>query len=105
MASRMALARERGVARHLRRLRSSGTEAGIRPMNRRTEEGIAEWLKERRGGDGECLVPDMAGIARGKILPTNKCLSGLHNGTLRLPESIFGQMVTGADSETEMLTY
>jgi glutamine synthetase len=74
-------------------------------MNRETEEEIAEWLKERRVGEVECLVPDMAGIARGKILPTNKFLSSLRHGTLRVPESIFGQMVTGGDSETEMLTY
>jgi glutamine synthetase len=47
----------------------------------------------------------MAGIARGKILPTNKFLSGLDNDTLRLPESVFGQMVTGADADTKELTY
>ncbi len=74
-------------------------------MNREDYEQIAEWLKERRVGEVECLVADMGGIARGKILPANKFLSGVRGGTLRLPESIFGQMVTGADAETEMLTY
>ena len=44
-------------------------------------------------------------IARGKILPTSKFLAGLDNDTLRLPESVFGQMVTGADAETEALSY
>jgi glutamine synthetase len=73
--------------------------------SRDEEEQFAEWLKEHRIGEVECLVADMAGIARGKILPTNKFLSGLRNQTLRLPESIFGQMVTGADAETESLTY
>jgi glutamine synthetase len=73
--------------------------------SRQDEEQFAEWLKENRIGEVECLVADMGGIARGKILPTNKFLSGLRNQTLRLPESIFGQMVTGADSETNMLTY
>jgi len=38
-------------------------------------------------------------------LPTNKFLSGLDNDTLRLPESVFGQMVTGADADTKALTY
>jgi glutamine synthetase len=66
---------------------------------------LKEWLKERRITEVELLVPDMAGIARGKILPTNKFLAGLDNDTLRLPESVFGQMVTGADAETEALTY
>jgi glutamine synthetase len=74
----------------------SGTEAA---------QKMGEWLKERRIGEVECVVPDMGGIARGKILPTEKFLSGLRNGTLRLPESIFGQMVTGADAETDVLTY
>jgi glutamine synthetase len=66
---------------------------------------LKEWLKERRITEVELLVPDMAGIARGKILPTSKFLAGLDHDTLRLPESIFGQMVTGADAETEALTY
>ena len=46
-------------------------------MSRQDEEQFAEWLKEHRVGEVECLVADMAGIARGKILPTNKFLSGL----------------------------
>ena len=74
-------------------------------MNRANYEEIAEWLKERRIGEVECLVADMAGIARGKILPANKFLSGLKSRTLRIAESIFGQMVTGADSDTGALTY
>ena len=49
---------------------------------------MGEWLKERRVGEVECVVADMGGIARGKILPTEKFLSGLRNGTLRLPESV-----------------
>src|ERR1700753_1938463 len=74
-------------------------------MNRQTYDDTAEWLKERRIGEVECLVPDMGGIARGKILPPAKYLSVVRSGALRLPESIFGQMVTGADAETEALTY
>lgn len=66
---------------------------------------LKEWLRERRITEVELLVPDMAGIARGKILPTSKFLAGLDNDTLRLPESVFGQMVTGADADTEALTY
>jgi glutamine synthetase len=73
-------------------------------MSRNRAE-LKEWLKERRITEVELLVPDMAGIARGKILPTSKFLAGLDNDTLRLPESVFGQMVTGADAETEALSY
>ncbi len=73
-------------------------------MSRNRAE-LKEWLKERRITEVEMMVPDMAGIARGKILPTKKFLSGLDNDTLRLPESVFGQMVTGADADTKALTY
>src|SRR5262245_22311570 len=71
----------------------------------RTRAEMKEWLRERRITEVELLVPDMGGIARGKILPTSKFLAGLENDTLRLPESIFGQMVTGADADTEALSY
>ena len=64
---------------------------------------LRDWLKEHRITEVELLVPDMAAIARGKILPTKKFLAGLDNDTLRLPESVFGQMVTGADAETKAL--
>ncbi len=74
-------------------------------MTRRTLPEFRDWLKERRITEVECLVPDMAGIARGKILPTSKFLAGVDSGTLRLPESVFGQMVTGGDADTEMTTY
>src|ERR1700748_1035325 len=74
-------------------------------MSRERVSQFEEWLKENRVGGGECLVADMAGIAREKILPTGKFLNGIRSGTLRLPESIFGQMVTGADSDTDILTY
>ena len=71
----------------------------------RSRADLKEWLKEHRITEVEMMVPDMAGIARGKILPTSKFLSGLDNDTLRLPESVFGQMVTGADADTKALTY
>lgn len=74
-------------------------------MNESEIEPFADWLKDRRIGEVECMVPDMAGIARGKILPTNKFLTGLRGNLLRLPDSVFGQMVTGANAETEHLSY
>lgn len=74
-------------------------------MARNTREEFRDWLKERRITEVECMVPDMSGIARGKILPTAKFINGLDTALLRLPESIFGQMVTGGDAETEILTY
>ena len=43
----------------------------------------------------ECLVPDMSGIARGKILPAEKFLRILRDRGLRMPEAVFVQTVTG----------
>jgi hypothetical protein len=35
---------------------------------------MESWLRDRRVNEVECLVPDMSGIARGKILPSsNSC--------------------------------
>ena len=56
---------------------------------------IEAFLKENRIEEVECLVPDMAGIARGKILPAKKFLDGMHSNALRIPEGIFIQTVTG----------
>lgn len=56
---------------------------------------LEEWLKRRKITEVECMVPDMAGIARGKILPTAKFLESFRREGLRLPESVFGLTVTG----------
>ena len=53
---------------------------------------LAEWFNEHRITEVECLVPDITGIPRGKIMPAQKFLRG---GAPSLPESIFIQSVTG----------
>src|SRR5262245_17216980 len=103
MASRVALPGKRvlpGPVRGVRRSDAGASRARVMAAN---DAALRDWLKEHRITEVELLVPDMAAIARGKILPTNKFLAGLENDTLRLPESIFGQMVTGADAETDTL--
>ena len=62
---------------------------------------LEEWLTERSIDEVECLVPDISGIARGKILPAQKFLKGIKEQSLRIPESIFIQTVTGEFSEDE----
>jgi glutamine synthetase len=52
---------------------------------------IRNWLKENSITEVECLVPDMAGKARGKFIPADKFIKG----DSRLPESILVQTVTG----------
>jgi len=56
---------------------------------------IEEFLKEHKIDEVEILVPDMAGIARGKILPAQRFLEGMARKNLRIPEGIFVQTVTG----------
>ena len=60
-------------------------------------------MADRAGkvGEVECLVPDMSGIARGKILPATKFIKSTREHSLRLPESIFIQTVTGEYAEDE----
>ncbi|MEY2342666.1 glutamine synthetase family protein [Acidithiobacillus sp. IBUN Pt1247-S3] len=61
-------------------------------------EGFTAWFAQHGITEVECLVPDLTGIPRGKIVPAGKYLTG---GTLRLPESIFSQTVTGEYPEDE----
>ena len=58
-------------------------------------EKLEKFVSDHRITEVECLVPDMNGIARGKILPDEKFLKGLANHGLRLPEVVFMQTVTG----------
>ena len=62
---------------------------------------INVWCTENRITEVECLVPDMSGIARGKILPTEKFIRGMANDSHRMPESLFTQTVTGDFPDTD----
>ncbi len=53
---------------------------------------IQQWLRERNITEVECLIPDMTGNARGKIVPADKLST---EEGMRLPEGIFIQTVTG----------
>lgn len=53
---------------------------------------IQKWLTDHQMEDVEAFVPDMAGAARGKVLPADK----FGMGELKLPEGIFAQTVSGA---------
>ncbi len=65
---------------------------------------LEDYLAEHRVTEVECLVPDMNGIARGKILPDEKFVKSLSTRGLRLPESIFIQTVTGTYPRDEDVT-
>jgi glutamine synthetase len=50
------------------------------------------WLAERHIEEIECVVPDQAGVARGKIMPVSKFLAA---PTMSMPGSIFTQTIAG----------
>jgi glutamine synthetase len=49
------------------------------------------WLTERGIEDVEAFVPDMAGSARGKVVPADK----FGSGRMKMPEAVFAQTVSG----------
>ena len=59
------------------------------------KENFEKWLNDNSITEVECLVPDLGGIARGKILPTKKFIQGLENDSHRLPQSVFIQTISG----------
>ena len=56
---------------------------------------LASWIAEHQIAEVECIVPDMNGVQRGKVLPAGKFLSGVKDGTLRIPGSVFSVTITG----------
>ena len=53
---------------------------------------IQQFLRDHGISEVEAIIPDMAGIARGKLMPAEKFAE---DAGMRLPESIFLQTVTG----------
>jgi len=53
---------------------------------------LEQWFKERRVTEIECLVPDLTGVARGKILPRERFTE---DRGMRLPEAVVAMGVTG----------
>lgn len=50
------------------------------------------WLNDKRVTEIECLIPDLTGVARGKILPRAKFTQ---ERGMRIPEAVLGMTVTG----------
>jgi glutamine synthetase len=53
------------------------------------------WIREHSIGEVECMIPDMNGIIRGKVLPAAKFLSTARDDSLRIPTSVYLVTVTG----------
>jgi glutamine synthetase len=58
-------------------------------------EKLEEFIRQHKLTEVECLVPDMSGIARGKIVPADKFPRILRERGMPIPESVFVQTVTG----------
>ena len=56
------------------------------------DKAIKDWLIENSIQEVETIVPDMAGTARGKLIPIEKFTSG---SVIRLLLSVLTQSVTG----------
>ena len=63
---------------------------------------IDTWLSDHNIDEVEAIVPDMAGIARGKVMPSRKYRE---EKGLRLPESVFLQTVDGEYPPTHGLLH
>lgn len=55
------------------------------------DEIFQSWFDEHEIEDVEAFVPDMAGSARGKVIPAEK----FGGGRLKMPEAIFTQTISG----------
>ncbi|CAN5229183.1 glutamine synthetase family protein [soil metagenome] len=58
---------------------------------------LEQWLDKHHVTEVECLVPDLTGVARGKILPRGKFTE---DRGMRLPEAVVAMGVTGEFPET-----
>ena len=56
------------------------------------QKELTEWFSQQNIQEVEVIVPDIAGVARGKLVPEDKFLN---DSAIRLPESVFIQTVTG----------
>jgi glutamine synthetase len=68
--------------------------ASMRPDGRcsvNDRDVFQTWFRERSIEDVEAFVPDMAGAARGKVLPAHK----FGVGAMKMPEAVFSQTVSG----------
>src|SRR6202000_914576 len=70
----------------------------------KTTRGVAtlddakDWFARQNIEEIECVVPDLAGVARGKIMPVRKFLG---TPSMNLPLAVFYQTITGDFPEFE----
>ncbi|QUD88848.1 glutamine synthetase family protein [Phenylobacterium montanum] len=62
---------------------------------------LKKWIEQRGISEVECLIPDMNGVLRGKVLPAAKLVQAETDASLRLPSSVFAVTVTGEYADTD----
>jgi glutamine synthetase len=63
-----------------------------------------QWLQKHGIQEVECLIPDMAGIPRGKIVPSDKFVKCCASASLRIAESLYAQDVKGQTIDTSVIS-
>ena len=75
----------------------------LTPPTIHSNDELIHWLRELRIDEVECLVPDINGVMRGKIVPRGEFIESLDGDGLRLPEHALIQGVTGdSDSHSKV---
>src|SRR5689334_3862486 len=65
-----------------------GTQACLRRvMDKAVVGGAADWIRQHDVREVECLIPDMNGVLRGKVLPAQKFLKAIDGAALYMPTS------------------
>jgi glutamine synthetase len=62
---------------------------------------LESWIERRNISEVECLIPDLNGVLRGKVLPAAKLVQSERDGSLRMPSSVFSLTVTGEYASEE----
>ena len=62
---------------------------------------LKTWIEKNGIGEVECVIPDLNGVLRGKVLPAAKLLQSEQDGSLRLPSSVFSVTITGEYADAD----
>ena len=87
MPDRKKLARRAGRGESVRAPAFLKNLRGVKDWKQATA-----WLEWRGIEDIECITPDQAGVARGKMMPSKKFTS---NTSLALPSAVFMTTISG----------
>ena len=95
--------------KHMLRPQGAASKKASVPPSLSSSRGVKNWkeatawLKARGIEDIECITPDLAGVARGKMMPSSKFTS---NTSLALPSALYRHTISGDyPDETDSFRY